>query len=588
LAPKLIPDDARSVKRGKPGRLTAGDGSSILAIAVMPEGSPMRRLLSALLLALVWAAPASAKDELVIGITQFPVTLNPSIESMLAKTYVLGFAQRPITAYDSSWKLVCLLCEQLPTLENGLAKVEALPGGAKGVAATFTLKSGAQWGDGTPVTTDDVVFSWEVGRHPQSGVASAELYRRITKVDIKDKRTFTLHFDRLTFDYNAINDLRLLPAHIERPRFAQPAEYRNRTAYDQDSTNPGLYNGPYRISQVVAGSHVILEPNAHWSGPKPQFKRITIRAIENTAALEANLLSGGIDMIAGELGLPLEQALAFEKRNGARFDVITKPSLTYEHLDLNLGSPILGDVRVRRALLMGLDREAMSRQLFEGRQPVAHGPVPPLDWVHAADAPKYAFDPQAAARLLDEASWTLGAGGIRANAKGDKLSLELVTTAGNRSRELVSQVLQAQWRKLGVELRVSTQPPRVLFGDTVTKRKFAHMALFAWYSAPESVPRSTLHSQSVPSAANNWSGQNYAGFNDPAMDKLIDAIETELDPPKRKALWKELQVLYAQQLPALPLFFKADAFILPKGMTGLVPTGHQDPSPYWVEDWRWP
>jgi peptide/nickel transport system substrate-binding protein len=548
----------------------------------------MRKFIAPLVLSTLLASPAWAKDELAIGITQFPVTLHPSIESMLAKTYVLAFAQRPITAYDASWQVICMLCEQLPTMENGLAKVEMLEGGGKGIAATYTLRADAKWADGTPVSTNDVVFSWEVGRHPQSGVAAAELFRRITRIEVKDARTFTLHLNKLTFDYNAINNLRLLPAHLEKKRFeGAPAEYRNRTAYDQDSTNPGLYNGPYRVTAVVQGSHLVLEPNTYWGGTKPAFKRIVIKTIENTASLEANLLSGGIDMIAGELGLPLEQAMAFEKRHGQRFSVITKPSLTYEHLELNLDSPILAEPKVRRALLLGLDRETISRQLFEGRQTVAHSLVPPLDWVFAADLPKSPFDPIRAALLLDEAGWKTGPGGIRSKANGERLSLELVTTAGNRSRELVAQVIQAQWKKIGIELKIKTEPPRVLFGDTITKRKFPHMAMFAWYAAPENVPRSTLHSTMVPKAENNWSGQNYTGYASPAMDRLIDAVEVELDKDKRKGIWHEIQALYTADLSALPLFFKSDSFILPKALKGLQPTGHQDPSPYWVEHWRW-
>lgn len=547
-----------------------------------------KRLAPLALAAALLAAPAWGKDDLTIGITQYPVTLNPSIESMLAKTYVLAFAHRPITAYDPSWQLVCMLCEKLPTIENGLAKPETLEGGRKGIAVTYTLRADAKWADGRPVSCDDVVFSWEVGRHPKSGVAAGELFRRITRVEVKDARTFTLHLDRVAFDYNAVNDLHILPAHIERRRFeAAPGEYRNRTAYDQDTANPGLYNGPYRITQTAQGSHVVLEPNPHWGGAKPAFRRIVIKTIENTASLEAALLSGGVDMIAGELGLPLEQALALEKRQGNRFDVIAKPSLSYEHLDLNLGSPILSDLRVRRALLAGLDRELISKQLFDGRQIVAQSPVPPLDWVYAADLPKAGHDPALAARLLEEAGWKPGPGGIRVNAKGEKLSLELVTTAGNRSRELVAQVMQAQWRRIGVDLRLKAEPPRILFGETVTKRKFPHMALFAWYSAPESVPRSTLHSSMIPSEGNNWSGQNYGGFADAEMDRLVDAIEVEPAKERRKALWHDLQVLYAERLPALPLFFKSDSYILPKGLKGITPTGHQDPSPLWAENWRW-
>lgn len=547
--------------------------------------TPPFRLLAALALCVGAIAPATAhaKDELVIGINQFPATFHPNIESMLAKTYVLDMAMRPFTAFDADWKLVCLLCETLPTLENGLAKAEK---GGPGVALTYTIRADAKWGDGTPVTTEDVLFTVDAGRHPLSGVSNAEIYRRILKVEVKDKKTFVLHMDRLTFDYNAINDLRLLPAHLERPRFEKPAEYRNRTAFDQDTTNPGLYNGPYRITSVSQGSHIVLEANAHWDGARPAFKRIVVKTIENTAALEANLLSGGIDMVAGELGLPLDQAIAFEKRTGKTYNVVFKPGLVYEHIDLNLDSPILADNRVRQALMYALDRETLNRQLFDGRQPVAQSSVNPLDGVHADDVPKYRYDPAKAAALLDAAGWKQS-GAVRRNAKGEPLALELGTTAGNRSRELVAQVLQAQWRRVGIDVRLKAEPPRVFFGDTVTRRKFPHMALFAWYSAPENVPRTTLHSSMVPAEKNNWSGQNYPGYVNARMDQLLDSIEVELNRPKRVALWRELQQLYAQELPALPLFFRADAFILPKALKGVVPTGHQDPSTLWVENWRW-
>src|SRR5690349_9540368 len=88
-------------------------------------------------------------------------------------------------------------------------------------------------------------------------------------------------------------------------------------------------------------------------------------------SLEANLLSGTIDMIAGELGLSLDEALAFDKRHGSEFQVIYKPGLVFEHVDVNLDQPALSDLRVRQALLWGLDREAISDSLFGGRQKVA-------------------------------------------------------------------------------------------------------------------------------------------------------------------------------------------------------------------------
>ncbi|HZT89484.1 MAG TPA: peptide ABC transporter substrate-binding protein [Stellaceae bacterium] len=556
------------------------------------EFSVSRRRLSCAFLALTLAAslpalPASAagRDSLTIGITQFPATLNPNIDAMAAKNYVLGLALRPFTVYDAQWRLACLLCTALPSIENGRAVPVDLPDGKKGIDLTYTIRPDAKWGDGVPVTTEDVRFTYEVGRNPASAVSNGELYRRITGISVKDDKTFTLHVNKLTFDYAAINDFVLLPAHLERPAFADPAQYRLRTRYQTDPTQPGLYNGPYRIVQVSVGSQIVLEPNAQWAGPAPPFRRIIVRAIENTAALEANLLSGTIDMIAGELGLPPDEALLFEKRHGDAYRILYKPGLVYEHVDLNLDDAILADRRVRQALLYGLDREAISRQLFAGKQPVAASFVSPLDAGYSDDVPHYSYDLQRAGALLDEAGWRVQGGGVRRDAGGRPLTLDLMTTAGNRSRELVEQVLQSQWRKLGVDVRLKNEPARVLFGETLPHRRFT-MAMYAWISSPENVPRSILHSDEIPTEANGYSGQNVGGFRNAEMDRLLDALETELDPDKRRALWAAAQRLYATELPSLPLFFRSEAYILPKWLSGVTPTGNQAPTTLWVTDWK--
>ena len=534
----------------------------------------------------------AARESLTIGITQFPSTFNPLIDSMLAKSYILAMTRRPLTAYNAAWELVCLVCTELPTLENGLARIEPLAavneetGASEGIALTVTIHPEATWGDGVPVSTADLVFTWEVGKHPQSGVGNFEAFRRILDIEVVDEKTAIVHVDRVTFDYNDMSGLTLLPAHLERAAFAEPAEYRKRTLFDTDTTNPGLYFGPYRITQVSPGAHVVLERNETWWGKRPQFERIVVRVIENTAALEANLLSGGVDYIAGELGLTIDQALAFEARHGDRFDTEYRLGLAYEHIDLDLANPILQDARVRRALLLALDREAISEQLFGGRQPVAHGFVSPLDWVYDADLPHYAHDPEAAAALLDEAGWAEMRDGVRHNGAGEPLRLMLMTTAGNRTRELVEQVLQSQWKGIGVDARIRNEPARVFFGETVTRREFGAMAMFAWISSPENVPRTTLRSDQIPTAENNWAGQNYTGFKDEEVDALIDGIEVELDREKRRAMWYRLQAIYLEKLPVLPLYFRANPFIFPKWLKGIVPTGHQYSSTLWVEDWR--
>ena len=551
----------------------------------------MRKLLLAFILALTGAWSAAA-EELRIGMSQYPTTLHPNMEASVAKSYVMSMTQRPMTVYDHEWQLICMLCVELPSIEDGTAVPEPLPegvegaGDGRGIALTYRLQPEATWGDGTPITTADVLFTWKVGRHEKSGIGNLELYRRILSIDVIDDKSFVMHADRVSFEYAAINDFRLLPAHIEGPIFeAAPDDYKNRTAFDSDPANPGLAFGPYRVVEAIPGSRIVLERNETWWGKRPAFDRIVLLTIEKTTALEANLLSGNIDMISGELGLTLDQALAFEKRHGNDYQMIYEPGLLYEHIDLMLKNPILQDQRVRQALVYAIDREAISQRLFDGRQPVAHSGVSPLDWVYDPEIKTYAFDPEKAKALLDEAGWNDIRDGIRHNAAGEALRLEFMTTSGNRIRELVQQVLQSQWRQVGIDMRVRNEPPRVFFGETVHHRRFTGLAMFAWGKGPEHVPRSTLHSEEIPSEENGWSGQNYTGFRNAEMDSLIEAIEVELDRPKRKAMWARVQAIYAEEVPVISLYWRANAYVLPKWLKGVRPTGQMASSSLWVEDW---
>ncbi|MGG5810331.1 peptide ABC transporter substrate-binding protein [Falsiroseomonas sp. CW058] len=550
----------------------------------------MAARLPLILAALLLAGPAPAqpaRDQLSIGITQYPSTFHPNIESMAAKSYVLGFARRPLTVRDPDWNLACLGCDTVPSLENGLAVREATPDGRPGIRVTWRLREGWRWGDGTPVSAEDMLFAWQAGRDFSTGFGGSEFYRQAYEAIVVDPRTIALRFDRVTFEYASAGNWEPLPAHVERRRWEQePRSYRSRSAYETETTNPALWNGPYRIAAVQPGAGVTLERNPAWAGPAPAFRRIAIRTVENTAALEAQLLAGQLDMVAGELGLPLDQAAALERRAASRFRFAYRPGLVYEHLDLNLDTPALADRRVRQALVSAIDRAQIVQRLFEGRQSVAHTTVNPLDGMHDDAVRQWPFDLPRARALLEEAGWRPGPDGIRRNAAGERLAIDLMTTAGNRSREAVQQVVQGMWRGAGIEARIRNEPPRVFFGETLSRRRFTGAAMFAWISSPENVPRTSLHSDEIPTAERNWSGQNYTGFRNAEMDALLEAIPVELDRERRRALWHRLQAIYAEELPAIPLWFRSDAHVWPAWLENVRPTGHLNPSSLWVEEWR--
>ncbi len=111
------------------------------------------------------------------------------------------------------------------------------------------------------------------------------------------------------------------------------------------------------------------------------------------------------------------------------------------------------------------------------------------------------------------------------------------------------------------------------------------MAMFAWISAPDNPPRTILHSSEIPTAENNYAGQNYTTINMPELDATIEALEQELDEEKRFPLWEKVQQIYSEEIPVVPLYFRANAYILPKWLKGLRPTGHLDSSSNAAEYW---
>ena len=279
------------------------------------------------------------------------------------------------------------------------------------------------------------------------------------------------------------------------------------------------------MADYQSNSSVGYKPNPYWAGTKPGFAGITVRLLENTAALQANLLSGDVDMTPSGIGLSVDQAIALQKSAGDRFRFNYEPQLSYEHIEPNAGNPIFQDQRVREALLRGIDVKAIVDRLFAGHADIARTFINGLDGHYDASIPLYGFDPARARILLDQAGWTPGPDGIRRNAKGDRLSLDFATTSGNRVRELTQQVMQSQWKAIGVEVTIKNQPSRTFFGQLLKHREFSGLVEFAWTGEVD-LPPFRLTTPDIPTEANNWGGQNYGGVSDRALDAAVDARNT--------------------------------------------------------------
>lgn len=524
-------------------------------------------------------------DEFKIGISQEFENFNPLIATMSATNYMYSLVGRALVTLNADGKWVPQLAKSIPSLENGGAKF-ATVNGKKTVVATWEIIEAAKWSDGKPVVCEDFKLARTIADSPNVSVGDKETYTQIEKVewDPKSPKKCTFTYDKARWDFFQLARTYPLPSHLEAPVFAQYGAqkegYEKNTLYAKTPTADGLFNGPYKISEVKLGSHVTFVPNPHFYGQQPKIKKIIVKLIPNTGTLEANLRSGTIDTVSS-LGFSFDQALAFDKKvksESLPYKVEFKPSLTYEHIDLNMENPTLKDIKVRKALVYSLNREDLVKALFEGRQQVALHHMATIDPWFTAD-PKvitvYNYNKREAARLLDEAGWKLNDKDNYRYKDGKKLTLQFMTTAGNKTRETVQTYLQGQWKAVGIEVVIKNEPARVFFGETTKKRKYGAMAMYAWVSSPESNPKSTFHTASIPSDKNGFSGQNQMGWSNKAVDKLIESLETEFDAKKRTEIAHQIAKIYTDDVPVIPLYYRSDIAVPPLALKHFRLTGHQ-------------
>ena len=531
-------------------------------------------------------ATAQPHRDLVVGMVQFPADMHPNITNSSIKDYIASTARRPMTGFSADGQVICVLCTEVPSLANGRAKLVTGPDGTPGMEVRFTLKPDLFWGDGKPVTASDVAFAFTIA---QSFAPSAT----VAAIDALDASTVRVTMKRVAYDFDRFNSSYAvpLPEHIEGPIFraaSDPLDYGRKSEINRHPENPGLWFGPYRIAEFRPNDQVTLLPNPQWRGPAPHFAKITMRLVENTAALQANLLAGDVDIVApGNLGITLDQINGMAKTAGEKFDIEFIPAVTsYEHLALKTENPLLQDKRVRQAMAMAIDRKTIIAKLFEGRLQIADSFMHPSLTNYDPSVRTYNYDPKAARALLASAGFKPGPDGILLSPTGARFSLEISSTAGNRSRELVEQVLQTMFKAVGIELTVKNAPPRVFFGEITRQRQFTGMVLFQSDPPLDWVPIAYFHSQSIPTAANNFSGINYSGLANPTLDAALDAALGELDPAKRKALWKTILDITADEQAEINLYFATSAVVTPKFLTGLRNPARFGTPTLWVEDWR--
>jgi peptide/nickel transport system substrate-binding protein len=257
-------------------------------------------------------------------------------------------------------------------------------------------------------------------------------------------------------------------------------------------------------------------------------------------------------------------------------------SIIFLNLD-NPRVPFFQEVEIRRALLMGLDRPRMITQLNDGQATLAHGPIFPGSWAYYDGIEKIEYDPEAAIQILRAAGYTIPASGgsVRTNEEGQSLSFELVYPEGNKFEPL-AQAIASDWAQLGVEANLLAVNPDELMAGYLDPRTYeAALVDINLTHSPDPDPYPFWDQAQITG------GQNYAKWDDRQASEYLEEARIQLDRAERVRLYNNFQVRFADELPALPLFYPIYNFGIDQRVNGVTMGAIYEPSDRFANVTKW-
>jgi peptide/nickel transport system substrate-binding protein len=407
------------------------------------------------------------------------------------------------------------------------------------------LRNDVLWHDGTPVTADDVVFTIDLQRDPITASPRQADVAAVTSVSARDSFTVEVRLSRTgPYTVNALLEVVPVPRHL----LADVAPAQMRTA--PFSRNP-VGNGFYRFGRWLPGQSLTLEVNPDRPDGRASIDRVVMRFIPDMNAAMTELLAGQADLL---IRVPPDQKDRLEA--AANIEVYGGPRVRPGWIAWNTRRAPLDDVRVRRALLMAVDREALARGLFGDVGEPAMSPIPSALWEHSSGARPIPHDPAGAQRLLADAGWSDTNGDGLLDKDGRPLRIEVDFTSTDQVRQDYLVAMQSMLRRIGVDL-----VPRAFESTAWVQRlregEFAG-SFWGWGWGPGVMgPNAEMvfHSRSIPPA-----GANFAASRNPRIDQLIDATLVTSDTTRARTIWRELEQLMIDDAIYAPLFMDPELF----------------------------
>lgn len=472
--------------------------------------------------------------QLVYGSLQEPDTLNPLLSDLLATAEVGSLIFSGLIIANDKGEWMPDLAVEVPTLQNGGVSRD-------GLTVTYKLRQGTMWHDGSPFTADDVKFTWQTIMNSKINVVSRDGYDKIKAIDTPDKYTVVVRFKEYYAAHLTLFST-ILPKHT-----LEAIGDMNKASFNRSP----IGTGPFKFKEWRLAEAVVLEANTAYFRGKPNLDMITYKVIPDSNIMLIQLKAGEVDIVSNVAFAQLDQV-----KDISGIQAVTTPNMIWEHLDFNLDNPLFQDGRVRQAIALGIDKQAIIANVLKNAASPAVGDQSPLSWAYNPVAKQELRDVNAARELLEQAGWKLGDGGVFVK-DGRKLAFSLAFPTGNRSREIVASVIVQQLKDVGITVEIKPIETKEFFGDLMKKRGF-ETAMYAWVAGIDPENLSLWHSKRIPSSNNGYEGQNYPGWRNAEVDALTEQGARTIDIEGRKQIYFRIQDIIIQEHPVVPLYFRSN------------------------------
>ncbi|MFC1936250.1 ABC transporter substrate-binding protein [Chloroflexota bacterium] len=495
--------------------------------------------------------------------TQEPDSLSPYYTNM----WFSGLMQQVFLCwawqFDENAQAYPHLVTEIPSVENGGIS-------ADGLVFTLHLRDDIVWSDGEPITSADFIFTYEMVMADGNAMSSQYPYDYLVSVEAPDEQTVVMTFSEPFASWLAAFWTGIMPEHVLAPVFEAEGSLESA----EWNMAPTVGCGPYVFEEWESGSYIRFVKNENYWLGEANIDEIVFQFVPDDAAQTAALLAGDADL--GTFP-PLSDLPRLQEAGMKVLSVNGGYSEGWYFNMREMASPAVRDVRVRQAIAMSIDREAIANDLMLGLTVpsntlwdglAASGFVSP-------DIVPWKYDPEAAKALLEEAGYVDSDGdGIREDADGNPL----VITHGTTIREIrqdIQAVTQQQLLEVGIDLQIQSWDSDIFFGDFASGAPPAigSIDIMEWSDAPyfPDPDKDYWLCSQIPDDENPW-GYNYF-ICDEYLDGLFQAQLVETDPAKRAEIFHEITKYMHDQVYWLGMYVDPDIWLVSSRLTGVKISG---------------